>query len=196
MISSAFAEDADCTRLFLNAKDMLKKNYVLVVVGKDKKWENTDVGMRVGKQVYIDMTESKQCHLESKFEEFAAELKKKLDSLEKAAKPPQCFISYCWMNSHDAVAKGAKKSPSALGWQGGDPRNLMTELQKSEITYWIDTERAGVVSVLSVGALLLPDEFGDVCVGTFSAACSRTSAWDCRIVRLWWYAFRRSTRSQ
>ena len=58
--------------------------------------------------------------------------------------PAQCFISYCWLNSHDAVSKGTKKRENALGWEESDPRSLCKKLQKAGITCWLDTERSGI----------------------------------------------------
>ena len=54
---------------------------------------------------------------------------------------PKCFISYCWNNSHDAVAKGTKQFPGSLGWM--DPRKLKVWLEEHGIDCWIDTEQVG-----------------------------------------------------
>lgn len=54
----------------------------------------------------------------------------------------QCFLSYCRLNSRDAVDKGAPlKNPDALGW--ADPRSLKKHLEKIGYSVWIDTEQVG-----------------------------------------------------
>ncbi|KAL3862611.1 hypothetical protein ACJMK2_008567, partial [Sinanodonta woodiana] len=54
---------------------------------------------------------------------------------------PECFISYCWTNSHDAIEKGSKKKEGSLGW--GDPREIKKFLQEKGISCWLDIERVG-----------------------------------------------------
>lgn len=56
---------------------------------------------------------------------------------------PQCFISYCWSNSHDAITKGSREVEGALGWQGGDPREVKNFLDSKGVRCWIDIERVG-----------------------------------------------------
>ena len=61
-------------------------------------------------------------------------------------KSPECFISYCWSNSHEAVKKGTKSTPESLGW--ADPRDLKKHLEKNGLKCWMDIERIGQVSPL------------------------------------------------
>lgn len=63
---------------------------------------------------------------------------------------PKCFISYCWSNSHDAIAKGSKMVEGALGWEKGDPRKVKAFLEEKGIKCWIDVEQVGGVSPISV----------------------------------------------
>ena len=56
---------------------------------------------------------------------------------------PNCFISYCWTNSHDAIAKGSRSVEGALGWEGGDPRTVKEFLEEKGIRCWIDIEKVG-----------------------------------------------------
>ena len=56
---------------------------------------------------------------------------------------PECFISYCWSNSQDAIAKGSGKIEGALGH--GDPRKIATVLKDKKIQCWLDIERVGNV---------------------------------------------------
>lgn len=48
------------------------------------------------------------------------------------------FISYCWKNSHEAVAKGTKPTETSLGWL--DPRTLPEYFKSHGINAWIDVE--------------------------------------------------------
>ena len=59
---------------------------------------------------------------------------------------PECFISYCWSNSHDAISKGSRKKENALGW--GDPRKIKEFLSEKQIGCWLDVERVGGVCML------------------------------------------------
>lgn len=60
---------------------------------------------------------------------------------------PECFISYCWSNSHDAISKGSKKVEGALGWEKGDPRKVKAFLDEKDVKCWLDVERVGGVSL-------------------------------------------------
>ena len=56
---------------------------------------------------------------------------------------PQCFISYCWANSAEAVGKGTKSTKEAVGY--GDPRAFKTYLEENGIRCWIDVDNVGKV---------------------------------------------------
>ena len=56
-------------------------------------------------------------------------------------------MSYCWANSHEAVKKGTKSVPGALGW--ADPRDLKKHLEKHGVSCWMDIERVGQVMLPS-----------------------------------------------
>jgi hypothetical protein len=59
-----------------------------------------------------------------------------LDTENLEDNSPDVFISYCWMNSHDAVSKGTKKSSTGLGWL--DPRNLKKTFESHGMSVWLD----------------------------------------------------------
>lgn len=58
---------------------------------------------------------------------------------------PKVFFSYCWCNSHDAIAKGTKDQKGSLGW--GDPRKIKENLEENGIRCWMDVERVQSVSI-------------------------------------------------
>ena len=60
-------------------------------------------------------------------------------------KHPECFISYCWSNSKDAIQKGSRSIQGALGW--GDPRNFKNFIEKNSVSCWMDIERVGQVQM-------------------------------------------------
>ena len=54
-----------------------------------------------------------------------------------------CFISYCWSNSHSAIKKGSREVPGGLG--ATDPRVIKDEMESRGYTCWLDVEQAGRV---------------------------------------------------
>ena len=60
-------------------------------------------------------------------------------------KYPKCFISYCWSNSHDAISKGSRSIPGALGW--ADPRAIKGYLEQHGIECWLDIEQVGTTGL-------------------------------------------------
>jgi leucine-rich repeat kinase 2 len=65
----------------------------------------------------------------------------KVDRGERSAleqRPPDVFISYCWQNSHEAIAKGTKPTSTSLGWL--DPRSLVEMFEKNGIECWLDIQ--------------------------------------------------------
>ena len=61
----------------------------------------------------------------------------------KQEESPDCFISYCWSNSHDAISKGSRSVEGALGWEGGDPRTVKAFLEEKGVRCWLDVEKIG-----------------------------------------------------
>ena len=70
------------------------------------------------------------------FEKFKYQLKENKLENEKQL---DVFISYCWSNSHDAIAKGSLKKENSLGWL--DPRSLVEFFKKNKINALIDVEQ-------------------------------------------------------
>jgi hypothetical protein len=74
---------------------------------------------------------------------------------------PKVFISYCWVNSHDAVKKGTREVKGSLGYY--DPRRIKEYLEGKGISVWMDIEKVAQVKCDSIII-----EFGDVVLGNFS----------------------------
>jgi leucine-rich repeat kinase 2 len=56
---------------------------------------------------------------------------------------PKVFISYCWVNSHDAVKKGTREVKGALGFY--DPRQLKQYIEDKGLAVWMDIEKVAQV---------------------------------------------------
>uniref|UniRef100_A0A2C9LLZ2 TIR domain-containing protein n=1 Tax=Biomphalaria glabrata TaxID=6526 RepID=A0A2C9LLZ2_BIOGL len=54
-------------------------------------------------------------------------------------KHPSVFISYSWSNSKHAQERGTVCPPGAIGW--GDPRQVKQELEKRNISCWLDCDQ-------------------------------------------------------
>lgn len=50
LLSDNFEQDEKSRDLLLYTMDTLMKDFVIVVIGESLKWENTDLGMRIGRQ--------------------------------------------------------------------------------------------------------------------------------------------------
>ncbi|XP_076085942.1 uncharacterized protein LOC143056672 isoform X1 [Mytilus galloprovincialis] len=136
--SDEFCADETCKKLLIFAKETLNKPILLVVLGSSLKFLETSIGLNIADEVFVKMTDVGR--YEPKIKELKAALKKKKG---KGALDdnPQCFISYCWANSKDAIAKGTAKLEGAIGF--GDPRELATKLQAQKIPCWLDIQRVG-----------------------------------------------------
>ncbi len=73
--------------------------------------------------------------------------KQKIDSVQKDSNKNSThhrldiFLSYCRVNSQDAIDKGTPLKPGALGW--GDPRAVKAHLEKLGYSVWVDFEQTG-----------------------------------------------------
>lgn len=113
-ISNEFCSNQMCTDLLTYIRQSNKLT-LFAVVGCGNQWKSTNAGLLLGNDVYIDFQKV------GLYDQKLNELMKRIDELklEKvSAEPtsfPPVFISYCWSNSHDAVAKGHKTDGSSLG---------------------------------------------------------------------------------
>lgn len=82
LLSKAFAENKDLKSFFNYATQILHKPVLLVCVGKDKSWQDSEIGMHVGqKEVYVDMTEKKKNEIADKKKLFKNLLEQKMSGL-------------------------------------------------------------------------------------------------------------------
>lgn len=141
-VSDSFAQDEKCIQVFELIKNIIKKNYLLVEFGAldgRREWIENPVFVSVCSDFRIIMQDPKR------YGHKLAELLEILDrqvrqnptgtnksgggATEEKDKPVDVFISYCWANSSQAVAKGTKPgrdkkgNVTSLGWL--DPRTLV-----------------------------------------------------------------------
>ena len=76
----------------------------LLSTGNAKEWAKSDINAYVSTDVYVKMTDIKR--YPSKLPELYECLNDKLISESSEKTYPEVFVSYCWSNSKDAVAKG------------------------------------------------------------------------------------------
>jgi leucine-rich repeat kinase 2 len=139
-LSDSFAKDEKCMQVYELAKNIIRKNCIIIELGSTHNWlENP---------LFASICADYRCILRelSRFKHKIAELCEVLDNQlgfdrsleieEKKDIAPDVFISYCWMNSHDAVSKGTKKSSTGLGWL--DPRNLKKTFGSHGMNVWLD----------------------------------------------------------
>ncbi|XP_012936376.2 uncharacterized protein LOC106011403 [Aplysia californica] len=139
LVSDNFESDDKSHDLLLYTMDTLSKNYIIVVVGDSLAWQNTDLGMRIGKQESMVMIKNKSRY-SSRVEEMVTGVKAKLGSIHSQVQQhPSVFISYCWTNSQHAKSRGTNCPPEALGW--GDPREIKEKLEERGLTCWLDFDQ-------------------------------------------------------
>ncbi len=139
-ISDSFAQDDQCLQVFELVKNIIKKSYLIVEFGKlgTHKWLENSTFASVCCDVRVIMQDPKR---------YSPKMVEVVDSIERQIKdtktdknmnqkPPDVFISYCWQNSHDAISKGTKATPTSLGWL--DPRLLVEFFEKNGIETWLD----------------------------------------------------------
>jgi hypothetical protein len=122
-ISDNFAADEKCVQIFELAKNMIRKNCILVEFGSPSahNWLENPIFASVCTDYRCIMQDPKRlahklAELGETIDRQLGENEKKVNnSNEKQTKvAPDVFISYCWMNSHDAVKKGTKKTNTSL----------------------------------------------------------------------------------
>ncbi|KAL4233400.1 hypothetical protein ACF0H5_008081 [Mactra antiquata] len=145
-LSDQFAEHTENKKLLLYAKEVLQRPILLLLLGKTKDWQKGDLSLPLGDEVFVDMT--KIDRYPHKIKELFEAIQKKDESKNRVKEQaPDVFLSYCWTNSHDAIAKGSREKDGALGWKGGDPREVKKFLNDKGISCWIDIERVGGVGL-------------------------------------------------
>jgi hypothetical protein len=148
---NACQDDQKCAELFVYSKNVMEKPYILVALGNSMEWMKTQVGALITNEFFIKINTLER--YKTSVKDLMDLTKKKLDLIKnvkdagKAQNAPQIFISYCRVNSHDAVKKGTMvKNKNSLGW--ADPRELKNFLENEGYSVWVDYEQIGMKKTL------------------------------------------------
>lgn len=127
-------------QVFDLVKQILRCKYLIIEFGNDHKWMSSPFMASICSEIRIIM--QNQQRLKSKMIELTSNIERQIKAVKTdnqlASSPPDVFISYCWKNSHDAIAKGTKPTDLGLGWL--DPRSLVEFFKKNNVYAWIDVE--------------------------------------------------------
>ena len=145
-LSDNFSQDEKCMQVYELTTKILKNDYLLVEfgpVGAHSWLQDTNFAHVCG-DVRVVMQEPKR--LQFKFKELLESVERNIGDIKiergTEAVVFDVFISYCWKNSHDAVAKGTKGTETGLG--ALDPRTLPEFFKSHGINAWIDCEELPV----------------------------------------------------
>ena len=144
LVSDNYARNEHCLNLFYYAKKTLRKPIMVVVVGSTRNWQNSEIGFVIGpSEIYVNM--SQKSLYRGKLEELKEQVEFKIQFDDPApTSNPDCFISYCWRNSADAVLKGMAPTHGAIGDDPlSDPRNVKSLLESKGLSCWLDIEQVG-----------------------------------------------------
>ena len=114
LVSDAYTRERTCADLFQFARLTLRKPLVLVVIGEGREWRTSKLGILVADEVYINMAQVERYNV--KIEELVQVVEARIRSVDgeeaeegqNKKRYPPCFISYSWVNSHEAVAAGTR----------------------------------------------------------------------------------------
>ena len=128
VISDAYTRERTCADLFQFARLTLRKPLVLVVIGEGREWRTSKLGILVADEVYVNMAQLKRYKV--KIQELVQVVRARSRALEghesgeEGKRFPPCFISYSWVNSHEAVAEGTRlvSKQKQVAERGFDPR--------------------------------------------------------------------------
>ncbi|XP_062596866.1 uncharacterized protein LOC134258357 [Saccostrea cucullata] len=188
-VSTNYANDRSCTDIFKYAKLTLGKPMVVIVVGEDNySWRKTNLGLLLPDVSFVNMINSKKYNYNSKFQELLGKLDElmNLTGKVKDRESPECFISYCWKNSAQAVALGTRSGSASLGF--GDPREIKSYLEENCINCWIDVERIGMNGLFDeIAKGLLESRVVVACVSddyVESPSCCKEFRYACTVLNL------------
>uniref|UniRef100_A0A914X924 non-specific serine/threonine protein kinase n=1 Tax=Plectus sambesii TaxID=2011161 RepID=A0A914X924_9BILA len=136
IISERFCADKSCADAFSFIRINTLRPQICVVISSTDKWSQTTIGGVVATEMYVNMADVDQYAL--KLDELMRRIQSKaaLGSQRAEIADYAVFISYCWVNSKDAVDKGTRKVAGALGEV--DPRELDEFLREKGVETWLD----------------------------------------------------------
>lgn len=138
-ISNEFVQNELCIKLFELVKNILRKNYILIEFGFNRKhdWLNEPQFASICSDYRVIIQDPRR--FKHKMNELFEVIEKQIQESKKENKVKEeidVFISYRWSNSHDAVKKGTQPTKTSLGWL--DPRSLVSFFKQNNINPWID----------------------------------------------------------
>ena len=136
-ISDEFAEDELSIKVFELVKNIVKKNYILIELGKNgnHNWLENPIFASICSDYRVIIQNPKR--FSHKIAELFEVIEKQIKDAKKENKIKEeidVFISYRWSNSHDAVKKGTIAAENSLGWL--DPRSLVDFFKQNKINAW------------------------------------------------------------
>lgn len=136
VISEQFCSNKSCADVFSYVRRNVQRPLICVVISSTDEWRQTTTGGVVATEMYVNMADVEQYTL--KLDELMRRIQSKaaLGGQRTKAVDFAVFISYCWANSKDAVAKGTRKVAGALGEV--DPRGLEEFLREKGVSTWLD----------------------------------------------------------
>ena len=138
-VSDNFCRDPFTSSIFQFLKRTGQRPVIAVVLSERAEWEKTDIGMLLASELYIDCSKVEKWG--RRLEELLGRIKGRADrssgTTNRHSKEGGVFLSYCWTNSADAVAKGTRRVDGAT--EGKDPREIAQWLEERNIPVWIDT---------------------------------------------------------
>uniref|UniRef100_A0A914URF5 non-specific serine/threonine protein kinase n=1 Tax=Plectus sambesii TaxID=2011161 RepID=A0A914URF5_9BILA len=140
IISEQFCADKSCADVFSFIRRNIQRPQICVVISATDKWRQTTIGGVVATEMYVNMAPVDQYAL--KLDELMRRIQSKatLGGQRAELADYAVFISYCWVNSKDAVAKGTRKVTGGLGEI--DPRELDEFLREKGVETWLDVRCA------------------------------------------------------
>ena len=60
LVSNEFVADSQCQRMLNYARESLKKELVVLMVGHGREWQQSDIGMTLSEKVYINFQRIEQ----------------------------------------------------------------------------------------------------------------------------------------
>ena len=73
LVSNEFVADTQCQRMLNYARESLKKELVVLMVGTGREWQQSNIGMTLSEKVYINFQRIEQ--YEDKLEELSKRMK-------------------------------------------------------------------------------------------------------------------------